>query len=101
MKSLAYDIVRTTQQAALAAWPLLGCGDKNQIDGVAVAAMRQQLSGMAMQGQIVIGEGEIDQAPCCISVSGWGAGMVRQWALLLILSKARGWWPWANIMRWP
>ncbi|OKP29230.1 class II fructose-bisphosphatase [Serratia fonticola] len=63
MKSLAYDIVRTTQQAALAAWPLLGCGDKNQIDGVAVAAMRQQLSGMAMQGQIVIGEGEIDQAP--------------------------------------
>lgn len=63
MKSLAYDIVRTTQQAALAAWPLLGCGDKNQIDGVAVAAMREQLSGMAMQGQIVIGEGEIDQAP--------------------------------------
>ncbi|TQI80628.1 fructose-1,6-bisphosphatase class II [Serratia fonticola] len=75
MKSLAYDIVRTTQQAALAAWPLLGCSDKNQIDGAAVAAMRHQLSGMIMQGQIVIGEGEIDQAPMLYIGERLGSGV--------------------------
>jgi fructose-1,6-bisphosphatase class II len=63
MKTLAYDIFKTTECAALSVWPLLGCGDKNQIDGVAVKAMRQALNQIVMQGRIVIGEGEIDQAP--------------------------------------
>ncbi|OVZ91418.1 fructose-bisphosphatase class II [Yersinia frederiksenii] len=63
MKTLAYDIFRTTEQAAMAAWPLLGCGNKNLIDGVAVSAMREALNQMIMQGSIVIGEGEIDHAP--------------------------------------
>lgn len=63
MKTLAYDIFKVTECAALAVWPFLGCGDKNHIDGVAVKAMRQALNQMSMQGRIVIGEGEIDQAP--------------------------------------
>ena len=63
MKTLAYPLFRTTEQAALAAWPLAGCGDKNRIDGVAVQAMRDFLNRIDMQGQIVIGEGEIDHAP--------------------------------------
>lgn len=63
MKTLAYPFFRTTEQAALAAWPLIGCGDKNRIDGVAVQAMRDALNQIDMQGRIVIGEGEIDHAP--------------------------------------
>lgn len=63
MMSLAWPLLRVTEQAALAAWPQTGCGDKNKIDGVAVAAMRDALNQMAMKGRIVIGEGEIDHAP--------------------------------------
>jgi fructose-1,6-bisphosphatase II len=63
MRTLAYPFFRTTEQAALAAWPQIGCGDKNFIDGVAVKAMRDALNLMDMQGRIVIGEGEIDHAP--------------------------------------
>lgn len=63
MMSLAWPLFRTTEQAALAAWPQIGCGDKNKIDGLAVSAMRQALNQMTIRGRIVIGEGEIDRAP--------------------------------------
>ncbi|MGK9175450.1 class II fructose-bisphosphatase [Yokenella regensburgei] len=63
MMSLAWPLFRITEQAALAAWPQTGCGDKNRIDGLAVTAMRQALNDIAIRGRIVIGEGEIDQAP--------------------------------------
>lgn len=63
MMSLAWPLFRITEQAALAAWPQTGCGDKNKIDGLAVAAMRTALNEIAIRGRIVIGEGEIDHAP--------------------------------------
>lgn len=63
MESLAWPLFRVTEQAALAAWPETGCGDKNKIDGQAVSAMRTALNNLAIQGKIVIGEGEIDHAP--------------------------------------
>lgn len=63
MMSLAWPLFRITEQAALAAWPHTGCGDKNSIDGLAVTAMRDALNNIAMHGRIVIGEGEIDHAP--------------------------------------
>jgi fructose-1,6-bisphosphatase II len=63
MNSLAWSLIRTTECAALAAWPQTGCGDKNAIDGLAVSAMRQALNDIPMRGRIVIGEGEIDHAP--------------------------------------
>ncbi|MCS2159707.1 class II fructose-bisphosphatase [Scandinavium sp. H11S7] len=63
MNSLAWSLIRTTERAALAAWPQTGCGDKNAIDDLAVIAMRQALNDIPMQGRIVIGEGEIDNAP--------------------------------------
>lgn len=63
MMSLSWPLFRTTEQAALAAWPQIGCGDKNTIDGLAVSAMRHSLNRMAIHGRIVIGEGEIDRAP--------------------------------------
>ena len=63
MMSLAWPLFRITEQAALAAWPQTGCGDKNRIDGLAVTAMRDALNEIAIRGRIVIGEGEIDHAP--------------------------------------
>ena len=63
MMSLAWPLFRITEQAALAAWPQTGCGDKNKIDGLAVTAMREALNSIGIRGRIVIGEGEIDRAP--------------------------------------
>ncbi len=58
MMSLAWSLFRVTEQAALAAWPQTGCGDKNKIDSLAVTAMRQALNDVAFRGRVVIGEGE-------------------------------------------
>lgn len=63
INKISYDILRTTVKAAISAYPLVGCGDKNKVDSVAVQAMRDHLNSMDMQGRIVIGEGEIDEAP--------------------------------------
>ncbi len=63
MMSPAWPLFRVTEQAALAARPQTGCGDKNKIDGLAVTAMRQALNDVAFRGRVVIGEGEIDHAP--------------------------------------
>lgn len=56
MMSLAWPLFRVTEQAALAAWPQTGCGDKNKIDGLAVTTMRQALNDVAFRGRVVIGE---------------------------------------------
>ncbi|HDW3951386.1 TPA: fructose-bisphosphatase class II [Escherichia coli] len=53
MMSLAWPLFRVTEQAALAAWPQTGCGDKNKIDGLAVTAMRQALNDVAFRGRVV------------------------------------------------
>ena len=57
------ELVRVTESAALAASRWVGRGDKNGADGAAVAAMRSVLSTVTMDGVVVIGEGEKDQAP--------------------------------------
>lgn len=54
---------RVTEAAALAAYQWLGRGNKNAADGAAVEAMRILLNKTEIQGEIVIGEGEIDDAP--------------------------------------
>lgn len=61
--NLAIGLIRVTEAAALAAGRHVGRGDKNQADGVAVAAMRSVLNTMNMDGIVVIGEGEKDNAP--------------------------------------
>ena len=64
MKSeLAIEFSRVTEAAALAGYKWLGRGDKNAADGAAVEAMRFMLNKVEMDGEIVIGEGEIDEAP--------------------------------------
>lgn len=62
-RNLALDLVRVTEAAALAAGRWVGRGDKNGADGVAVNAMRHMISSVAMNGTVVIGEGEKDNAP--------------------------------------
>ena len=62
-RNLAMELVRATESACLAAARWVGRGDKNAADGAAVEAMRLSLSTVAMDGIVVIGEGEKDDAP--------------------------------------
>ena len=60
---LIYGLRKVTEDAAKAAFDWIGRGDKERGDGAAVDAMRTALNEVAMQGRIVIGEGERDEAP--------------------------------------
>ncbi len=62
-RNLAMELVRTTEYAALACARWIGRGDKEGADGAAVDAMRILLDTVAMDGVVVIGEGEKDEAP--------------------------------------
>ncbi|HEY2141934.1 MAG TPA: class II fructose-bisphosphatase [Solirubrobacteraceae bacterium] len=62
-RNLALELVRVTEAAALAAAPLVGMGDKEAADQAAVDGMRYALSSVSMDGVVVIGEGEKDEAP--------------------------------------
>ncbi|MDX6274137.1 MAG: fructose,6-bisphosphatase [Frankiales bacterium] len=62
-RNLALELVRVTEAAAMAAGRWVGRGDKNGADGVAVNAMRQLIHTVSMNGVVVIGEGEKDDAP--------------------------------------
>ena len=62
-RNLALELVRVTEAAALAASRWMGRGDKNGADGAAVEAMRTVLATVPMDGIVVIGEGEKDEAP--------------------------------------
>jgi len=62
-RNLALELVRVTEAAAMAAARWVGFGDKNGADGAAVNAMRQLVSSVSMNGVVVIGEGEKDDAP--------------------------------------
>ena len=62
-RNLALELVRVTEAAAMAAARFVGRGDKDEADGAAVAAMRTFITSVAMNGTVVIGEGEKDNAP--------------------------------------
>ncbi|EFJ47255.1 hypothetical protein VOLCADRAFT_92325 [Volvox carteri f. nagariensis] len=62
-RNLALELVRVTEAAALAAGRWFGKGDKNAADQAAVDMMRKVLNSVAMDGVVVIGEGEKDEAP--------------------------------------
>jgi fructose-1,6-bisphosphatase II len=62
-RNLALELVRVTEAAALAAGRWIGRGDKEGADGAAVDAMRLMLDTVSMDGTVVIGEGEKDEAP--------------------------------------
>ncbi|WP_037886791.1 class II fructose-bisphosphatase [Streptomyces viridochromogenes] len=62
-RNLALELVRVTEAAAMAAGRWVGRGDKNGADGAAVRAMRTLVHTVSMNGVVVIGEGEKDEAP--------------------------------------
>jgi fructose-1,6-bisphosphatase II len=62
-RNLALELVRVTEAGAMASGRWVGRGDKNGADGAAVRAMRTLISTVSMNGVVVIGEGEKDEAP--------------------------------------
>jgi fructose-1,6-bisphosphatase class II len=62
-RNLALESVRVTEAAALSAWVEMGRGDEKAADQVAVDAMRKALNALGIEGRVVIGEGERDEAP--------------------------------------
>ena len=74
-RNLAMELVRATEAAAIRATPYVGRGDKNAADGAAVDAMRRFLSTVSMNGTVVIGEGEKDDAPWLYNGERVGNGM--------------------------
>ncbi|MCM3717755.1 class II fructose-bisphosphatase [Fictibacillus phosphorivorans] len=63
IQPLSMDFLTVAQQAAIASYPWVGKGKKNEADGAGTEAMRNQMNLINMQGLIVIGEGEMDEAP--------------------------------------
>src|SRR5699024_10187905 len=62
-RSLSMELVRVTEAAALASARWTGRGKKNEADDAATTAMRNVFDTVPMQGTVVIGEGEMDEAP--------------------------------------
>ncbi len=77
-RNLAMDLVRVTEAGALAAARLVGRGDKLAADGAAVDAMRHVLGTVPMDGIVVIGEGEKDEAPMLFNGEQVGDGSEPQ-----------------------
>jgi fructose-1,6-bisphosphatase II / sedoheptulose-1,7-bisphosphatase len=73
-RNLALELVRVTEAAALAASHWIGHGKKNEADGAAVEAMRKAFDAVAIDGTVVIGEGEMDEAPMLFIGEKVGAG---------------------------
>lgn len=73
-RELALEFVRVTEAAAIAAAPFMGRGDKEGVDKAAVEAMRKAFDSVDIDGTVVIGEGEIDNAPMLYIGEKVGAG---------------------------
>ena len=73
-RNLALELVRVTEAAALAAARMVGRGDKEGADQAAVDAMRHVLDSVSMDGVVVIGEGEKDEAPMLYNGEAIGDG---------------------------
>jgi fructose-1,6-bisphosphatase/sedoheptulose 1,7-bisphosphatase-like protein len=62
-KALSLEFLRVVEQAAIASAHTMGLGDRHKSDQMAVEAMRSEMDSVGMDGTIVIGEGERDEAP--------------------------------------
>ncbi len=76
--NIAMDLVRVTEAAAIGGARLMGMGDKESVDQSAVDAMRLTLDSISMDGVVVIGEGEKDEAPMLYIGERVGAGSPPQ-----------------------
>ena len=73
-RNLALELVRVSEAGALAASRWIGRGKKNEADGAAVEGMRRAFDSVAIDGTVVIGEGEMDEAPMLYIGERVGAG---------------------------
>src|SRR6188508_2811887 len=73
-RNLALELVRVTEAAAMGAGRWIGRGDKESADQAAVDAMRAMLDTVSMDGVVVIGEGEKDEAPMLFNGESVGDG---------------------------
>jgi fructose-1,6-bisphosphatase II len=80
-RNLALELVRATEAAAINCSRYMGFGDKNQVDGAAVDAMRPVLGSVRMNGIVVIGEGEKDEAPMLFNGERVGDGTGSEWEI--------------------
>jgi fructose-1,6-bisphosphatase II / sedoheptulose-1,7-bisphosphatase len=76
-RNLALEAVRVTEEAALAAARLMGRGDEKAADQAAVDAMRNALNSLSIDGTVVIGEGERDEAPMLYIGEKVGSGGIK------------------------
>lgn len=74
-RELAMEIVRVTEAAALASAQWMGRGKKNEADNAATTAMRKMFDSVNMDGTVVIGEGELDEAPMLYIGEKLGTGL--------------------------
>ena len=77
-RNLALELVRVTEAAAIAGGRWVGLGDKNKADGAAVDAMRSFMDTVRMNGTVVIGEGEKDEAPMLFNGEKIGRASCRE-----------------------
>ena len=87
---LVLELVRVTEAAALAASRTVGLGDEKKADQVAVEAMRAALNALPIDGTVVIGEGERDNAPMLFIGEKVGTGEGPRSISRSIRWKARG-----------
>ena len=89
-RNLALELVRVTEAAAMGAGRWIGRGDKVAADQAAVDAMRAMLDTVVMDGVVVIGEGEKDEAPMLHNGEQVGDGSPRRSTSPSTRSRARG-----------
>ena len=88
-RNLALEAVRVTEAAALASSRWMGRGDEKAADQAAVDAMRNALNSLSIDGTVVIGEGERDEAPMLYIGEKVEAGKARRSISRLIRSRGR------------
>src|SRR4029453_19248142 len=82
-RNLALGLVRAPEAAGINSSRLMGFGEKNEVDGAAVDAMRPVLGSVRMNGIVVIGEGEKDEAPMLYNGERVGDGSGPGWDIAL------------------
>ena len=89
-RALVLDTVRVTEQAAIAAARVAGLGDPDLVDQAGVDAMRRVLNELDIDGEIVIGEGERDEAPMLFIGERVGQGGEHAWPVDIAVDPVEG-----------
>ena len=89
-RALVLDTVRVTEQAAIAAARVAGLGDAEIVDQAGVDAMRRVLNELDIDGEIVIGEGERDEAPMLYIGERVGQGGDHAWPVDIAVDPVEG-----------